>query len=496
MSFEREIQDLFADREVRRAKLPLNMAAVTAADNDFYGKYRNDPRLVRDGKRIPLDPNDPAQAQLRSEWMDLYIKHCGEVEGQPPPCPSTGGLSVKVVDQNRVPVPRAAVRLERGPVLQTGSDGVAGFGTVFPGAYSITVDKSGFDSAQVSVLVSSGASHTETVMLTRFRPAPIGGPDDKIVYLTFDDGIMAGTEETYRLLNELDVRATFFCVGENVEYHERTARAGLFREMYDNLRIQIANHSHTHAHQFYETYYDTGLRVNKVTLEPDAECVRQDPQTGKCAVFRNPGLFRSVLMDFEYAGIAFAAVLSQTVLPRPASPPFDFRGTMTVADRSAYPRFLTARMPGSNIWRLSGIRREYGEPVPKRVDEAGDLERNGYEIYGWDLQWDMSFESVDLIQKDLFDGGDGRIAYSGKPSIDRPTVGAGFMFRTVQARLLGAPDPKIGRLHKRNKLILLMHERAFRFQPGPDKSKYLNYLRDFIVSCKNAGYKFDIVANY
>lgn len=41
---------------------------------------------------------------------------------------------------------------------------------------------------------------------------------DKVIYLTFDDGPIPGlTEWVLDTLNEFDAKATFFCVGENVE---------------------------------------------------------------------------------------------------------------------------------------------------------------------------------------------------------------------------------------------------------------------------------------
>jgi hypothetical protein len=56
-----------------RAKRPLNKAAVKKADAEFYAKH---PEL----KGKPLSANDPKQAALRREWMDLYVKHGGKVE--------------------------------------------------------------------------------------------------------------------------------------------------------------------------------------------------------------------------------------------------------------------------------------------------------------------------------------------------------------------------------------------------------------------------------
>lgn len=113
--------------------------------------------------------------------------------------------------------------------------------------------------------------------------------------------------------------------------------------------------------------------MNEVTKEPDAECLqRANEGKGECLRYKNPNLWRSVLMDFEYAGIAFAGILAQAPIPRPASPPFDFRGRLTATQKSAYPRFLDSRMPGTNIWRLPNIHAEYGDVVAKRVDEAND----------------------------------------------------------------------------------------------------------------------------
>lgn len=61
-----------------RLRRPLNRDAVVAADDEFY---RQHPELVRDnGTRIPLDPDDTAQANLRSEWRRLYLANGGELE--------------------------------------------------------------------------------------------------------------------------------------------------------------------------------------------------------------------------------------------------------------------------------------------------------------------------------------------------------------------------------------------------------------------------------
>ena len=74
-----------------RASRPLNQAACAAADDDIYSKHEDDPRpnalYDEDGNRKPLDPNDPDQAGLRTEWMDSYKANGGATE----PMNGTGG---------------------------------------------------------------------------------------------------------------------------------------------------------------------------------------------------------------------------------------------------------------------------------------------------------------------------------------------------------------------------------------------------------------------
>ena len=75
----------------RVAKRPLNQAAVKAADDDFYAAH---PEMVdAGGKRIPLSSSDPSQAGMRSEWMDYYLAHGGEVEGDADGSKEVGGVA-------------------------------------------------------------------------------------------------------------------------------------------------------------------------------------------------------------------------------------------------------------------------------------------------------------------------------------------------------------------------------------------------------------------
>ena len=65
--------------------------------------------------------------------------------------------------------------------------------------------------------------------------------EDKVLYLTFDDGpIPEVTPWVLDLLAEYNAKATFFCVGENVERHP---------EIVERMRLEghtAANHTHNH----------------------------------------------------------------------------------------------------------------------------------------------------------------------------------------------------------------------------------------------------------
>src|SRR5215475_3775733 len=132
----------------RKAELPLDSAAVKAADDQFYA---NHPELIQDGKRVPLDPHDPAQASLRSEWMDLYEANKKKPAAVPPArkkpadvsagCP--GELVIQVVDQDGKPVSGATVKAD-GLTKTSDSGGFANFGKVPPKEYDISATKRDF----------------------------------------------------------------------------------------------------------------------------------------------------------------------------------------------------------------------------------------------------------------------------------------------------------------------------------------------------------------
>lgn len=61
-----------------RLSRPLNEARVKAADAEFYANHHE--FIKRNGERIPLSETNPAQADLRREWVRAYQKQGGEIE--------------------------------------------------------------------------------------------------------------------------------------------------------------------------------------------------------------------------------------------------------------------------------------------------------------------------------------------------------------------------------------------------------------------------------
>ncbi len=65
--------------------------------------------------------------------------------------------------------------------------------------------------------------------------------EGKIIYLTFDDGPTSGvTENILELLKSYKAKATFFCIGKNVENHP-----DLYQEILTNGHM-VGNHSQNH----------------------------------------------------------------------------------------------------------------------------------------------------------------------------------------------------------------------------------------------------------
>ena len=75
--------------------------------------------------------------------------------------------------------------------------------------------------------------------------------DQKIVYLTFDDGPTAEiTTWTLEILKSYNAKATFFCIGENIEKNPN-----LFRQILSEGH-SIGNHTHNHMNGWHSDTHE------------------------------------------------------------------------------------------------------------------------------------------------------------------------------------------------------------------------------------------------
>lgn len=324
--------------------------------------------------------------------------------------------------------------------------------------------------------------------------------DKKVIYLTFDDGPEPGTISIYNKLKSLRIPATFFMVGENVIAHETGVfkkiginmkpTPGLFKHIFNDPLFQIGNHSQTQSHQFYPSYYKSGLRIDSTTLAPSADSTKPEGR-------------RSVLVDFELASIAFTHALNSTpekyFEDRKKIIDYNYRGNTISKIFSDYGityfRFLTGRLPGTNRWRIPNkTSSEWDWGGPDRDDEADDLYKNDYRIYGWNLEWQMTNETSvmsDDVNKEHLKGEDGWWdGYYAKENEqdDRLEQSVETMFSKVNSYLDGY-------IWSKKQCVILLHDRQFR--PNIDGSNpYVEKLEQFIKKCQDKGYTFDVLENY
>lgn len=146
-----------------------------------------------------------------------------------------------------------------------------------------------------------------------------------VVYLTFDDGPVAGTDDVVSVLTKKQVKGTVFLVGGQIS--SNFAR-GVLKAAKSSRFVEVANHSTTHADHRYREYY------SKPT----------DVVTGFDAATKTLGI---------------------TAKPVPA------------------------RFPGRNTWRVGSLTLTDPTNGKDSAAAADKLAKAGYRIYGWDEEWAM-----------------------------------------------------------------------------------------------------------
>lgn len=75
----------------------------------------------------------------------------------------------------------------------------------------------------------------------------------KTIYLTFDDGPNKGTQNVMDIVNDEQVPVTLFVIGEHV-YGSRL-QANVYDSVKKSAFVELANHSYTHAHNKFSSFY-------------------------------------------------------------------------------------------------------------------------------------------------------------------------------------------------------------------------------------------------
>ncbi len=115
-----------------------------------------------------------------------------------------------------------------------------------------------------------------------------GPEDEKALYLTFDDGPVPGvTPWVLEQLKAYDAKASFFCIGENVDKHRE-----VFRQVIDAGHV-VGNHTYNHLNGWktpVEEYIQNTIKAREVIDQNLPQ--RKDNQD---AFFRPPyGKIRNV----------------------------------------------------------------------------------------------------------------------------------------------------------------------------------------------------------
>ena len=230
------------------------------------------------------------------------------------------------------------------------------------------------------------------------------------VYLTFDDGPLAGTDDVIVVLNAEQVKGTLFMVGDHIS---TPWRRGVLSDAHASRFVQVANHSSTHANNAYQANYGG------------------NPQT--------------VLDGFNRA----------TATLRITGEPVD------------------ARLPGRNTWRAGTIVRTDPANGSDSATAANLLHRNGFRIFGWDVEWR-------------------RTSRSAPEGAGHPDQRPSDMVREISGSL-----SRSGGTQQADKCIVLMHDTMFRASQSEGGGVTNRaQLVQFLQGLKRAGYSFDFMANY
>ncbi len=274
------------------------------------------------------------------------------------------------------------------------------------------------------------------------------------VYLTFDDGIQAGTEEVLSLLKTKGIKGTFFLTGIHLYYFiekskDRKKALTILKDIYENHII--GNHSYSHVNDFYKNAYKDGIKY-KGDGSKDEDKMPLFTDFTKCK--------EQILFYLE-------EIYGKESIKNKA---------VTLAKNQTIP---LARFPGRNTWYTKNIIDIDSDNSQDTKEEAKELyDKRDYQVYGWDVEWKMNFEFVEISKKSVnekvnnktIDFSKNEEAHPYYDMYSKENIGKDRLsqtWETVRDEILDyaydnpwVPFDKVSKTN--GKVILLMHERAFR----------------------------------
>ena len=130
-------------------------------------------------------------------------------------------------------------------------------------------------------------SAIRTVVVEPVQNPPTIQPDEKTIYLTFDDGPGPYTEDLLDLLAAYDVKATFFVTCLNPDYEDMVGRA--YREGH-SIGVHSATHNYYQIYDSEQAFFDDFYAVQAMIYR----------QTGSYTqIFRFPGGSSNTVSSFN-----------------------------------------------------------------------------------------------------------------------------------------------------------------------------------------------------
>jgi peptidoglycan/xylan/chitin deacetylase (PgdA/CDA1 family) len=100
--------------------------------------------------------------------------------------------------------------------------------------------------------ISANSQAEETII-------PADSAIKKIIYLSFDDGPLEGSEDINDAVTKEQIKVTVFVVGQHAMSNDRMK--GFYKLYQNNPLIETGNHSYSHAHNQYEAFYKNSSAV-------------------------------------------------------------------------------------------------------------------------------------------------------------------------------------------------------------------------------------------